>query len=146
VNLRDGHERNFDFGLKQLPDAAFSPDGKHFAVPSQTGLASVRETSSLREIAMLRGFMQGVHSVVFSPDGRRLVTGSDGQEAIRFWDTKTWQELITLEGQGAIFRQAAFSADGDSLAASNGQGVLHLWHAPSWAEIDAAEKARERGQ
>ena len=136
VNLREGRERHFDFGLKQLPDAAFSPDGKHFAVPSQTGVASVRETSSLGEVATLRGFMQGVHSVAFSADGRRLVTGSDGQEAIKFWDTKTWQELITLEGQGSIFRTPTFSADGDSLGALNSKGVLHLWHAPSWAEIE----------
>ena len=33
-----------------------------------------------------------------------------------------------------------FSPDGRWLAACNEEGELHLWHAPSWEEIEAAEK------
>ncbi len=140
VNLRDGRERRIDFGLKQLPDAAFSPDGKYFAVPSQTGIATIRDITSMREIARLSGFMQGVHSVTFSPDGRRLLIGSDGQEALKLWDTHSWQELITLEGQGSIFRSPALSPDGDTVGALNSKGLLHLWRAPSWPEIQRQER------
>jgi hypothetical protein len=49
--------------------------------------------------------------------------------------------MLTLAGGGSIFGYVAFSADGNWLMArSNLGGHLHLWRAPSWAEIDAAEK------
>ena len=34
----------------------------------------------------------------------------------------------------------SFSPDGNTLAATSLNGNAHLWHAPSWAEIEAAEK------
>jgi WD40 repeat protein len=123
-------------------EATFSPDGKLFAVASTLGFARVWETGTLREMATFRDFLLGVHSVAFSPDGKRLATGSNGQEAIKLWDMKSHQELIALEGQGSIFHSSAFSPDGDLLGSSNLNGVLHLWRAPSWAQIAAAEKER----
>jgi len=87
--------------------------------------------------------------VAFSPDGRRLVTGSDGKEAVKFWDVESHEELLTLEGQGSMFSMTAFSSDGVVLGTMNSPGdskrsTLHLWRAPSWAEIEAAEKVSER--
>jgi WD40 repeat protein len=123
----------------------FSPDGGCFAAASEYGLAKIWETTTLREVASLHGFLSGVHSVAFSPDGRRLATGSGGKEAIKLWDAETHQEVLTLEGRGSLFgRQGptAFSPDGNVLGSANGNGILHLWRAPSWAEIDAAEKAQ----
>ncbi len=118
----------------------FSPDGRLFATASHLGYAKLWDGATLRELAVLRGFLMGVHSVAFSRDGRRLATGSEGFEAVKLWDAENWQELLALEGQGSLFRPMAFSADGNVLASCNAQGVLHLWRAPSWAEIDAAEK------
>ena len=34
----------------------------------------------------------------------------------------------------------AFSPDGNTLMATSYAGIAHLWRAPSWAEIEAAEK------
>ncbi|MEO6033641.1 MAG: WD40 repeat domain-containing protein, partial [Verrucomicrobiota bacterium] len=83
-------------------------------------------------------------SVALSPDGERLVTGSDGKEAIKFWDVQSHEELLTLEGQGSMFSMTAFSSDGAVLGTLNSydskRSILHLWRAPSWAEIEAAEK------
>ncbi len=39
-----------------------------------------------------------------------------------------------------MFFFVAFSPDGQWLAACNSEGKLHLWRAPSWAEIETAEK------
>jgi WD40 repeat protein len=38
-----------------------------------------------------------VLSVAYSPDGQRLVTGSDDNTA-KVWDAKTGTELLTLKG------------------------------------------------
>jgi hypothetical protein len=54
---------------------------------------------------------------------------------------------MALPGQGFLFSFVAFSRDGRWLAGcSNMEGQLNLWHAPSWAEIEAAEKRLESGQ
>ena len=52
------------------------------------------------------------------------------------------EELLTLEGEGSRFYRTAFSPDGNDLGSMNQAGVLHLWRAPSWAEIEA-EAAKE---
>ena len=77
--------------------------------------------------------------MTFSPDGRRIATGGDGHEAIKLWDVATRRELATLESQGSRFNGVRFSPDGNSLLAGNDAGTLHLWRAPSFAEIDVAE-------
>jgi WD40 repeat protein len=125
--------------------AAFSPNGRSFAVASTYGYARVWDSGSWRELATLGGFLSGVDSVAFSPDGLRLATGSGKQQALSLWDTTSWQNVLTLEGQGAGFVHSSFSPDGNALGSLNSDGDLHLWRAPSWAAINAAE-AKEKMQ
>ena len=51
----------------------------------------------------------------------------------------TWQEVLTLAGEGTMFRFVAFSPDGQTLMARNNQGQLHIWSAPSLETIEKAE-------
>ena len=72
---------------------------------------------------------------------------ADSRDAVKLWDLSTHRELMTLPGQGSLFSFVAFSPDGRWLAAcSYMEGQLHLWRAPSWAEIEAAEKGLGSGQ
>jgi hypothetical protein len=49
-----------------------------------------------------------------------------------------------LPGEGSVFGFVSFSPDGNWLIArSSLAGHLHLWHAPSWEEIKAAERRAE---
>jgi eukaryotic-like serine/threonine-protein kinase len=145
--LRDmatDRDTNPNLDIKSAMGATFSPDGKLLAAASSLGFARLWETTTLREVATIHGFLQGVHSVTFSPDGKRLATGSDGKEAIKLWDVESHQELLVLEGQGSAFLRSAFSPDGNILGSMSEAGVLHLWRAPSWTEIEAAEKASRK--
>jgi hypothetical protein len=45
-----------------------------------------------------------------------------------------------------VFSFVAFSHDGKWLAACSRESKLHLWRAPSWEEIEAAEKKLQAGQ
>jgi hypothetical protein len=45
-----------------------------------------------------------------------------------------------------MFTIAIFSPDDQWLAACSWEGQLHLWHAPSWAAIAAAEWELPQGQ
>lgn len=46
-------------------------------------------------------------------------------------------------GGESVMYNAAFSADGSVLSSVSVIGQLHLWRAPTWAEINAAE-AKEK--
>jgi WD40 repeat protein/serine/threonine protein kinase len=131
-------KRNLD--AQEISAGAFSPDGKLFAVASSMGYARVWETATWREVATLRGYLLGVHSVAFSGDGKRLATGG-GTEAVRLWDTESWQDVLTLDGQGSVFCSTTFSPDGNAIGTMSTAGIVHLWRAPSWEEINAAEKS-----
>ncbi len=118
---------------------AFSPDGRMAAVAYNEGFIQLWDMATLQPLETLRGFLLGVHSVAFSPDGKRLAAGSSGHEAVKLWDTETRQEVLTLSGEGSVFELLRFSPDGRYLMAINFNGVIHLWSAPTWEEIKTAE-------
>ena len=121
-------------------DCAVSPDGRIAAAAYNAGYIQLWDMATLQPTGRLKGFLLGTHSVAFSPDGKRLAAGSNGQEAVKLWDTETWQEVLTLSGEGSIFHSLKFSPDGRYLLAINLSGVIHLWSAPTWEEIKAAEE------
>jgi WD40 repeat protein len=74
-------------------------------------------------------------------DARRLATGgSNARDAVKLWDLTARREILSLHGEGLWFTHLAFSPDGNTLAATALSGMAHLWRAPSWQEIEAAEK------
>jgi hypothetical protein len=83
------------------------------------------------------------HSCRYIADGTRLLAGSHASEAIKIWETQSYNDVLTLEGEGDHFRGTQFSVDGSVLGAANGAGKIHLWRAPTWSEIEAREKANE---
>jgi WD40 repeat protein/serine/threonine protein kinase/cell division protein FtsL len=142
-NLADENTGTLPLDVLEASGTAFSLDGKFFAAASELGYARVWDAKTWKEVATLRGFLLGTHSVAFSPDATRLVTGNGaGVEALKLWDTDSWQDVITLQGSGSVFFEPAFSPDGNSVGALSAAGILHVWRAPSWAEINAAEKAQ----
>ncbi|MBI4660658.1 MAG: protein kinase [Verrucomicrobia bacterium] len=123
---------------------AFCPGGKWMDTGSWAGTANLWSLPDMQKKGVFRRHLIGVHSVTFSPDGKRLATGSTGREAIKIWDVETQTEMITLEGEGASFGNTMFSPDGNWLISVSRIGLLHLWRAPSWAEIEAAEANQKR--
>ncbi len=132
------------FDLLESVDAAFSPDGNLLAVASELGFAQVYHRPAWQPATRLGGWLLSPHSVAFSPNGKRLAVGGDGAEAVKLWDTGSWQQVLTLNAQGSLFRSTAFSADGNAIGSLTAQGTLNIWRAPSWAEIEAAEQRKER--
>ena len=68
-----------------------------------------------RRLLTLKGHSGTVYSVAFSPDGKRLATGS-GDRTVKLWDAATGQELLTLKGHSDNVYSVAFSPDGKRLA------------------------------
>ena len=87
-------------------------------------------------------------SVAFSPDGKRLASGSgtwdDTKRAtsageVKVWDAQTGQELLTLKGHTGRSRSVAFSPDGKRLASGIGtywtSGEVKVWDAQTGQEL-----------
>jgi WD40 repeat protein/serine/threonine protein kinase len=108
------------------------------------------------EMMTLRGHVEGIGAVCFSPDGRRIASGAGGAESrnspsprlgrardcAKIWDAVTGEELLSLKGHGAGVTSLDFSPDGRRIVtgswdqtakvwdATNGQNLLTLgWHA-----------------
>ena len=137
--------RIFQSGL-ELNEWAGSPDGRMAAAADSSGMVRIWDVATLKELATLKGFRLGSHSVAFSTDSRRLAAGSNRREAVKLWDVETWQEVLTLSGEGSRFGGLTFSPDGRYLLAINDAGLAHLWTAPTWEEIAAEEAKDSPGQ
>jgi serine/threonine protein kinase/WD40 repeat protein len=116
-------------------DGVLSPDGSMVGYGHHDGTVQLIDSNTRGLVAELGGILQGVHSLAFSADGLRVAAGSDGREAVKIWDTQTFQELITLEGDGTAFFVTRFSPDGNWVGSLSASGNLNLWGAPSWEEI-----------
>jgi WD40 repeat protein len=121
---------------------ALSPDGTLVASSSNEGLVVLWDVASRKQVAHIGNFQLGAHSVGFSPDGRRLAIGKSDKEVVTLLDIATLREVLTLSGQGHDFCDVRFSPDGNRLMAVSDEGNLHLWRAPSFAEIDAIERGK----
>jgi WD40 repeat protein/tRNA A-37 threonylcarbamoyl transferase component Bud32 len=105
----------------------FDADGTRLCGATQRKL-KVWEVSTGKEILTLEGHGGLVNSVAFSPDGRRLASGSD-DKSVKIWDARTGQELLTLRGHSGEVMCLAFSADGRRLASGSRDRTVRLWDA-----------------
>ncbi|MGZ8939028.1 MAG: WD40 repeat domain-containing serine/threonine protein kinase, partial [Limisphaerales bacterium] len=80
------------------------------------------------ELLALRGHTGPILAVAYSPDGRRIVTGSADKTA-RVWDAETGQESFPLEGHTASVRSVAFSRDGQRIVTGSWDRTVRVWDA-----------------
>lgn len=74
----------------------------------------------------LKGHTDEVLSVAFSPDGRRILTGSSDGTA-RLWDAASGDELLTLEGHEPGVSFVAFSSDGSKVVLGCKDGAFTVF-------------------
>jgi WD40 repeat protein len=121
-------------GLALLPDGqTLSPPPAQTFAFGMSRLAA-RPTASIRELVP--------PALRFPQTVRRFATGA-GDGLLTIWDVASREELATLEGHKEAVLQLAFTPDGDYLV-SVSKDQLRVWRAPSWAEIEAAEKESPR--
>jgi len=64
--------------------------------------------------------------VSFSPDGKRIVSGSQ-DKTVKVWDAQTGQETLTLKGHSDLVTSVSFSPDGKRIVSGSGDKTLKVW-------------------
>ena len=81
-----------------------------------------------RDQLTLNGHAGVVNSVAFSPDGKRLVTGSHDKTA-KVWDAQTGKEIFTCKGHTSAVLSVSISPDGRRIATGSEDKTARLWDA-----------------
>jgi WD40 repeat protein len=106
-----------------------SPDGSCFAATfrekDQPWDVVVWDCKTGRLLTRLDGHTGAITCIAFSPDGRRIATGSADKTAV-IWDVESGKELLTLRGHREQVRSLAFSSDGLRLATGS-YGTMRIW-------------------
>jgi WD40 repeat protein/serine/threonine protein kinase len=121
----------------------FSPDGRRLATGSigndrqgkpLPGEVKLRDATTGREVLSLKGHTDGLTSVCYSPDGRRLASAS-GDTTVKLWDAATGQEVRTLQGHTDAVTGVCFGHDGRHLASASTDGTVRVWDAATGQEV-----------
>ena len=91
-------------------------------------------------VASLEAHKDVVHSVLFSPDGTLLASGSD-DETVKLWDVETHTNVTTLWHRDIL--SVAFSPDGKTLASGDNSSsgpTVKLWDVETKQNIATLER------
>ncbi|MEM4723487.1 MAG: serine/threonine-protein kinase [Candidatus Hadarchaeum sp.] len=86
----------------------------------------------------LKGHIDWVRSVTFSPDGKILASGSD-DKTIKLWRVSDGSLIRTIEGHTDWVRSVTFSPDGQILASGSKDTTIKLWRVSDGSLIRTIE-------
>ncbi|UOM36709.1 AAA family ATPase [Acuticoccus sp. I52.16.1] len=116
----------------------FSPDGR-LIVPSKYHSPEIIDIENGQIMGRIDTVTPGgiggplIHSVVFSPDGRRIFTASGGQ--VRVWSSTGDPQGVLWENERTIVRQVAVDPDGSRVAIGSDDRLVRLLNSRTGAEI-----------
>jgi WD40 repeat protein/energy-coupling factor transporter ATP-binding protein EcfA2 len=117
-------------------DLAFNHTGV-LASAGADGKVGLWNAERHQQIDLLRGHVDEVNAVAFSPNGSRLASASDDWSVI-VWDVPRRLRLVRLM-HGASVRAVAFSPDGRYLVSGGEDQRVNLWDAASLKHLAVSE-------
>ena len=107
----------------------FSPDGKRLLSAGVDLTLRILDVETGKELMRFKD--ADAYSAVFSPCGKRIVSGSlHDYNTVRVWDGESGKELHVYEGHTGNVTGVAFFPDGKRIASASGDGTARIWRAP----------------
>ena len=101
-------------------------------------ITSSHPTWPAASVQVMEGHTEGVANVVFSPDGKKLASGSN-DNTVQLWDVETGQAIgSALEGHTHWVTSVVFSPDGKKLASGSADKTVRLWDVETGQAIGLA--------
>jgi WD40 repeat protein len=101
-------------------------------------LVSQRTSDWSSVVKVIEGHTDNVNSAVYSPDGTRIVSGSD-DKTVRVWDAYTGKQLAVLEGHTNWVWSAAFSPNGAHIVSGSYDQTAQVWDAHTGKQLAVLE-------
>jgi len=99
-----------------------------------------QKVDSSRNRKLIMNVGSWVRSVTFSPDGKRVVSGSD-DNSVRIWDAESGEQLRQLDGHGSSVWSVAFSLDGKRVVSGSSDNSVRIWDSESGEQLFDLENA-----
>ena len=128
INLWDVNTKTLKTTLRggegRIGDVTYSPDGRTLA--NTDGPAINLWDADTGDLKTTLKSVCPLYSLAYSPDGSVLVgAGFDG--TAKLWDTASWKQETTLNGNQFLTWGIAYSPDSSTLASGDANGVVILW-------------------
>jgi WD40 repeat protein len=116
--------------------SALTVDGKIAAAGSDDNAIRVFQVSDGKTLKTLsKPHKAGILSMVFTPDGKHLLSAGTEEAVIKRWDTKEWKEVGTLVCHGKPVFAMAFADKGALLMSASQDNTVRLWKTSDWSLI-----------
>jgi WD40 repeat protein/class 3 adenylate cyclase len=114
---------------------AFNSEGTQLATASENAEEGVKiwDATTGKEVLALNE-AHGALGIAFSPDGKRLATGS-GEGLVALWDLTSGDQLLSLSVHRRAVFAVAFTPDGARLATASSDGTVKIWDLNSGEEL-----------
>jgi len=120
-----GHQATLKGDAEYCLAVAFSPDCKTLAAAMDRSV-QLWDVDGRKLKNVLRGHTDFVRSVVYSRDGKTLVSASsDG--TVKLWDVDTGNVRVTLQGHKEGVSSVAISPDDKTVASAGRDAAVKLW-------------------
>ena len=117
--------KTFQEGSAMYRGMYFSSDGQTFAHASHKEIY-LYDIVTGKDKHILKGDQDFITSIVFSPDGKTIASGSK-DKTIYLWDVDTGAHKQTLEGHPDEVTRVSFSPDGDTLISVSKDMTIYCW-------------------
>lgn len=127
----------------EVLSVAVSQDGARIVTGSYDGYARVWDAATGKMLLSFLGRdpLEGgtTHesdflSIAMTPDGKRIVTGSEGKEA-RVFDAATGAQILTLTGHKGSVYSVALTPDGSRIVTGSADHSAKIWDATTGKEL-----------
>ena len=122
-DLQWAENRDGEGALAKLLEAALRDHERRHPGPWMRLLTRPKRSSAL--LAVLEGHGGEVNACAFSPDGSRIVSGSD-DDTVRVWDAESGTELRILRGHENELTSVVFAPDGRRIASGSEDGTVRV--------------------